>query len=207
MGVGIFLFPRLLGNSFGGPGSGDATRKSWRNMALAAVCLVASFAIEIWWNPVAGILLRTAAFAFALSHVRWIGKPGAPKVGTFANGLRVYCIPLAFAGVMAPAFLYSRHVPLDHLLFVGGFGLVCLIAGSRVLFGHSGDVEGFASRSWMARMIVFLAVLAALTRATADFLPRVIISHYQYAAGAWAIAALLWVVWHARRFFKRDAED
>ncbi|RYD24233.1 MAG: NnrS family protein [Verrucomicrobiaceae bacterium] len=207
MGVGIFLFPRLLGDSFGGPGPGKATRRSWWAMATAAVCLVSSFAIEVWWNPTVGILLRAAAFAFALSHVRWMGKPGSPKVGTLANALRVFCIPLAFAGVLAPAFLYARHIPLDHLLFVGGFGLVCLIAGSRVLFGHSGDVARFAKRSWIARTIVFFAVLAALTRTSSDFLPRVIISHYQYAAAAWALAAILWMLWHARRFFKRDAED
>ncbi|RYD45753.1 MAG: hypothetical protein EOP85_08775, partial [Verrucomicrobiaceae bacterium] len=166
-----------------------------------------SFAIEVWLNPTAGILLRTAAFTFAMSHVRWIGKPGAAKAGTLGNALRNFCIPLAFLGLAAPAILYSRHIPLDHLLFVGGFGLVCLIAGSRVLFGHSGDVEGFAGRSWIARSIVFFAILAALTRATSDFLPRVVISHYQYAAAAWVVAALLWTGWHASRFFKRDAES
>ena len=200
MGVGIFLFPRLLGNSFGEPEAGAANRRSWRHMIL-------SFGVEIWLNEAAGIALRAAAFAFAISHVRWIGKAGAPKVGTLANALRIWSIPLALAGVIAPAFLYQRHIALDHLLFIGGFGLVCLIAASRVLFGHSGAVERFANRSWMARCIVFTAVLAALTRASADFLPRVTVTHYQYAAWSWAAAAGLWALWHARRFFKKDADS
>ena len=204
MGVGIFLFPRLMGNSFGEPAPGAATRKSWRHMAVAAVSLVASFGVEIWLNESAGIALRAAAFVFAISHVRWIGKAG---IGTLANALRIWCIPLALAGVVAPAFLYSRHIALDHLLFIGGFGLVCLIAGSRVLFGHSGAVERFANRSWIARVIVFAAVLAALTRASADFMPRIMLSHYQYAAWSWAGAAALWALWHARRFFKKDSDD
>jgi hypothetical protein len=95
-------------------------------------------------------------------------------------------------------------VALNHLLFVGGFGLLCLIAGSRVLFGHSGAVERFANRSWTARLIVFSVVLAALTRLSADFLPRAMIPHLEYAALAWAAGASLWALWHAPRFFKKD---
>jgi uncharacterized protein involved in response to NO len=207
MGVGIFLFPRLLGNSFGEPAPGVDTRRSWRDMIIAAIALVASFPVEIWGNETAGLLLRAAAFLFAISHVRWIGKKGSPEIGTLANALRLWCIPLAAAGLVSPAFLYARHIALGHMLFIGGFGLVCLIAASRVIFGHSGSVERFANRSWIARGIVFSAVLAALTRATADFLPRVMLSHYQYAAWSWVAACGLWVIWHARRFFKKDDSE
>jgi uncharacterized protein involved in response to NO len=92
-------------------------------------------------------------------------------------------------------------------LFVSGFGLVCLIAGSRVLFGHSGRVERFANRSWTARIIVSAIVLAALTRVSADFLPRVTITHYEYAAWSWIAGAAVWAIWHAPRFFKKDDEE
>ncbi len=204
MGVGIFLFPRLLGNSFGEPAPGAETRRSWRDMIIATTGLVVSFPVEIWANETVGIILRTAAFLFAISHVRWIGKKGSPKVGTLANALRFWCIPLVLAGLAAPAFQHSRHIALGHLLFIGGFGLVCLIAASRVIFGHSGPVERFAKPSWIARVIVFAAVLAALTRATADFLPQVMMSHHQYAAWSWAAACALWAVWHSRRFFQKD---
>jgi uncharacterized protein involved in response to NO len=207
MGVGIFLFPRLLGNAFGEPEPGEKTRKSWWNMSIAALILVASFGVEVWLNVNAGLFLRAGAFVFALSHVRWLLKPGSPKIGTLANALRVWCLPLALAGLIAPIFFYSRHIAVDHLLFVSGFGLVCLIAGSRVLFGHSGRVERFANRSWMARIIVLAIVLAALTRVSADFLPRVTITHYEYAAWSWIAGAALWALWHAPRFFKKDEED
>ena len=206
MGVGIFLFPRLLGNSFGEPEAGAATRKSWWQMTVVAVSLLASFGVEIWLNEKAGIGMRTAAFIFAISHVCWISKDTTRKVGTLANALRIWCIPLALAGVILPAFLPSRHIALNHLLLIGGFGLLCLIAGSRVLFGHSGAVERFSNRSWIARGVVLAAVVAALTRASADFLPRVVLTHYQYAAWSWAIAASLWALWHSRRFFKKDAD-
>ncbi len=207
MGVGIFLFPRLLGNAFGEPEPGVETRKSWRNMNLTALVFVASFGVEVWVNANAGLLLRVAAFVFALSNVKWRSKPGSPKVGTLANALRIWCLPLSLAGLIAPVFFYSRHIAVDHLLFVSGFGLVCLIAGSRVLFGHSGRVERFANRSWTARIIVFAIVLAALTRVSADFLPRVTITHYEYAAWSWIAGAALWALWHAPRFFKKDDEE
>ena len=59
----------------------------------------------------------------------------------------------------------------------------------------------------MKNGLPFAAVLvvAALTRASADFKASIQISHYQYAAWSWIIAALIWVLWHARRFFKKDA--
>ena len=207
MGVGIFLFPRLLGNAFGEPAEGAETRRSWRNMVIAAVALLASFPLEVWGHASAGIVLRVAAFGFALTHVRWLPKRGAPPVGTLANALRLWCLPLALTGLAAPLFLYSKAIGLNHLLFVGGFGLLCLIAGSRVLFGHSGAVERFANKSWTARLIVFSIVLAALTRLSADFLPRVMTTHYEYAALSWAAGAGLWALWHARRFFKKDTSE
>lgn len=206
MGVGIFLFPRLLGNDFGEPEPGAPTRRSWRNMSIAAVALIASFPLEVWGNHNAGLLLRTAAFIFAISHVRWIGKMGSPMVGTLANALRFCCIPLAIAGLAGPAVLLEKRIALEHLLFISGFGLVILIVASRVLFGHSGSVERFSNRSWIARGIVIATVLAALTRTSADFLPRVTGTHYQYAAWSWASAAVLWTLWHAFRFFKKDDE-
>jgi hypothetical protein len=207
MGVGIFLFPRLLGNAFGEPEPGLETRRSWRNMSLTALVLVTSFGVEVWVDANTGLLLRAAAFVFALTNVKWLPKTSSPKVGTLANALRFWCLPLALAGLIGPVFFYSRHIAVDHLLFVSGFGLLCLIAGSRVLFGHSGRVERFANRSWTARLVVFAIVLAALTRVSADFLPRVTITHYEYAAWSWVAGAALWALWHAPRFFKKDNDE
>ena len=207
MGVGIFLFPRLLGGDFGEPATKPAARRAFLEMGLAALALLASFGIETWWHPMAGQFLRAAAFAFAISKVRWRRPGEAASPGTLANALRFWSLPLALTGLVAAAFHPLQRVALDHLLFISGFGLLCLIAGSRVLFGHSGSLAGFAKNSWIARLIVFAAVLAALTRASADFLPKVMISHYVYAAWSWGIGATLWALWHARRFFKRDRPD
>lgn len=207
MGVGVFLFPRLLGQDFGEPKSAADGRRLLRRMIFAAVLLVAGFVVDAWFHRPTGLLMRAAAFAFVLAHVRWRRAPGLPPAGTLANALRGACLPLALAGLVLPALVESRQIGLSHLLYVTGFGLVCLIAGSRVLFGHSGSVERFAKRSWIARLIVAAVVLAALTRISADFLPRVTISHFEYAAWTWAAAAGGWTVWHARRFFGKDPDE
>ncbi|MBL9160444.1 MAG: hypothetical protein JNJ70_23380 [Verrucomicrobiales bacterium] len=60
-----------------------------------------------------------------------------------------------------------------------------LVVGSRVLFGHSGDRAGFHAKSKWARFLIFLAVLAAITRATPAWWPTTTISHHVYAAWAW----------------------
>ena len=207
MGVGIFLFPRLLGGNFGEPAAASDTRRSFGHMTVAAVVLLASFGIEVWMNPLAGQLLRAATFIFALTRVRWRRTKDAPSPGTLANALRLWCLPLAVAGLVTAAYFPLYRIALDHLLFIGGFGLLCLIAGSRVLLGHSGSLALFAKKSWIARSIVFAVVLAALTRASAEFLPRVMVSHYEYAAWSWAAGAGLWLIWQAPRFFKRDPDD
>ncbi len=204
MGVGIFLFPRLLGGNFGETAE---IRYSFARMLCAALVLLASFPVEVWVNSMAGQIMRILVFLYALMQVRWRLGKGAESPGTLANALRFWCLPLAVAGLVAPAFFPLQQIALHHLLFIGGFGLLCLIAGSRVLLGHSGSLELFGKHSWIARGFVFATVIAALTRASANFLPQVMISHYEYAAWSWIIGAVLWMLWHAPRFFKQDPDD
>lgn len=201
MGVGSFLLPRLLGGDFGEPVSVAERRNAWRRTLFTAALLLFSFAVEVWVHAESGILLRAATVIFAFAGISW--RRGE---GTLARVLVWWCIPLLLAGTAAPALAYTRHVALDHLLFVGGFGMLCLIAASRVLFGHSGMLPRFAEKSRTARWIAALVIIAAFTRASAEFMPRVLISHHNYAAVLWMLAALLWLLWHARRFFKKDPQ-
>ena len=100
-----------------------------------------------------------------------------------------------------------QHVSIEHLLYVGGFGMLMLVVGSRVLFGHSGDLEGFFVTSKWVRFLVFLGVLAATTRATPAWVPSTTVSHHIYAAWTWGLLCVFWLAWHRRRFVKRDEEE
>lgn len=79
--------------------------------------------------------------------------------------------------------------------------------GSRVLFEHSGDLKGFFVNSKWVRFLVFLGVLDATTRATPAWVPSTTVSHHIYASWTWGILALLWLLWHRKRFVKRDEEE
>ena len=207
LGIGSFLFPRLLGAAFGEARSpaeaGVRRRRAW----LAAILLVGSLAVEASGAVTAGVLLRAlVAVVYLAKEVTWrrAAEPGTR--GTLTAGL-FWALGLGLLGWGLAAAFPAARVGAEHLLYVGGFGLLMLVIGSRVLCGHSGEIAVFAQRSWIARWLVFLVVLAAATRATTGFLPQLTVSHHIYAALTWAGAAALWLVWHRRRFAQREAEE
>jgi uncharacterized protein involved in response to NO len=204
LGIGSFLFPRILSGNFGEASTAQARRwQSFRAVA-ATVLLVGSFFLESNGAVAPGYLLRAAtAVAYLFSGIPWRRSAGDPPRGTLARGL-LWPLGLGLGGLVAAALASPHHIAMEHLLYVGGFGLLMLVVGSRVLFGHSGDLAGFDRRWWIPRVILFLAVFAATTRASAAIKPEIMISHHNYAAWLWGAATLLWLAWHARRFFRRD---
>ncbi|MGV3662494.1 MAG: NnrS family protein [Prosthecobacter sp.] len=202
LGIGSFVFPRMLGGAFGDAENTPQCRaKLWRAV-LAAAGLVASFFLETAGHVHAGYGVRAGiAVVYLLSEIRW----NAARSGSLTTGLR-WALALGLLGLGLAPFWYAQHVSIEHLLYIGGVGLLMLIVGSRVLFGHSGDLEGFFARGGWARWMVFLGVLAAITRATPAWRPSTTVSHHIYAAITWAFLALGWLWWHRRRFLTRDKE-
>ncbi len=203
LGIGSFVFPRMLGGAFGDAVSVPGQRARLLRAVLAAAGLVASFFLEASGHVHAGYGLRAGvALAYLLLEVRW----QAVRRGSLTTGLR-WALALGLLGLALAPFWPAQHVSIEHLLYIGGFGLLMLIVGSRVLFGHSGDLEGFFARGSWPRWLVFLGVLAAVTRATPAWRPSTTVSHHIYAAITWALLALGWLFWHRRRFRKRDDEE
>ena len=200
-GIGSFIFPRILGGDFGEPTESTARRRSLARAALVALGIIASFFVEAWGNVGTAYAMRTLLpLSYLIIEVRW-----RMPSGSLPKGL-LWALGTGLCGVVLPAFLYSQHIALEHLLYIGGFGLLILVVGGRVLFGHSGELDDFAKKSWAARALIFLVVAAALTRASADLFPRIQISHYIHASWIWALAALTWLTWHRRRLVKRDED-
>lgn len=206
LGIGSFLFPRMLGGAFGEPKTASQTRAALTRALAAAMLIVASFAAEAWGHALAAGLVRAiTCAAYLLAEIRWRRPGGSPACGTLTHGLRIALLS-GFLGLVLAAVFTPQRVSLEHLLYIGGFGLLMLVVASRVLFGHSGELAGFDRRGGMARWLIGLVLLAATTRAVTGFLPQLTVSHHIYAALTWATVAALWLLWHRRRFVKRDEE-
>ncbi len=204
LGIGSFVFPRMLGGGFGDAKDATESRTKLIRAVTAAVLLVASFLLEARGQVMIGIGLRAlTAAGFLLIEVRWRRDSDAAPRGSLTAGL-FWALLLGLLGLVLAPFRYAAHVSVEHLLYIGGFGMLLLIVGSRVLFGHSGDLEGFSARGRWPRLLIFLGVLAAITRATPAWAPSTTVSHHIYAACTWGVLALLWLVWHRRRFVRRD---
>ncbi len=206
LGIGSFLFPRMLGGDFGEPKTPAQSRAKLIRSVAAAVFIISSFVIEAMGQVIAGYALRgIVAAAYLLIEVRWRKSPNDEPCGTLTTGLK-WSLAMGLLGIGLAGFFYPQHVSVEHLLYIGGFGMLTLIVGSRVLFGHSGDLDGFFVRSKWVRFLVFLGVLTATTRATPAWVPSTTVSHHIYASITWALLALCWLLWHRRRFVTRDEE-
>lgn len=202
LGIGSFVFPRMLGGDFGDPKTAAQSRAKLIRAIAAAMLLVGSFFLEASGQIIAGYALRSVvALAYLLIEVRW--RP--QQAGSLTTGL-FWALGTGFSGLVLAGFFYPQHISIEHLLYIGGFGMLMLIVGSRVLFGHSGDLDGFFVKSKWVRFLVFLGILAALTRATPAWVPSTTLSHHIYAAWTWGLVSLLWLLWHRKRFVKRDEE-
>jgi len=202
LGIGAFVFPRMLGGEFGDPKTAAQSRTKLIRTIVAAALLVGSFFLEACGLVIPGYALRAlVAAGYLLLEVGW----KTTQTGSLTTGL-LWSLIIGWLGLALAGFFYTQHVSVEHLLYIGGFGMLMLIVGSRVLFGHSGDLDGFFVKSKWVRFLIFLGVLAAITRTTPAWVPSTTVSHQIYAALTWALLALFWLIWHRRRFVKRDEE-
>jgi uncharacterized protein involved in response to NO len=203
LGIGSFVFPRMLGGDFGEAKTAAQSHAKLRRSIAAAVLLVSSFFLEAHGLVAVGYALRAVVAAgYLIIEVRW--RP--QQAGSLTTGL-FWALALGWLGLVLSPFHYGQHVSIEHLLYIGGFGLLMLIVGSRVLFGHSGDLEGFFAKSKWVRFLIFLGILTATTRATPAWVPSTTVSHHIYAAWTWGLLSVLWLWWHRKRFVKRDEEE
>jgi len=195
MGIGAFLLPRFFGlpNRQSFPES-LALPPGWKQRAgFAAMCglaVLVSFAIEVAGLPRGGYALRAGAllvYFFREVPVHQAGFGG----GSLALGLRVALLAIPL-GYLLLALMPGRVFTLLHVVFITGFSLLTFIVASRVVLGHSGQSEKFRVSLWPVLVLCALISLAMLTRVTADWLPKVQMNHYAYAALAWISGVLIW---------------
>ena len=116
----------------------------------------------------------------------------APKL---TNALGV-SLNLAFtsliSGFVFIALFPAFRVGLLHLTLIGGFAVITFTVATRVLFGHSGNLEKLKGRNRWLLIAIGLMLFGMATRISGDFWPRIMASHYTYGAVFWIAGALLW---------------
>ena len=197
LGIGAFLFPRFFGlpnlHNF------DESRSlppGWKRRAVFAfVCgliVLAGFVVEakggIRWGP----LLRLLGAGI------YLGKE-VPFFRTFRNhGTLGVCLGTALlllmTGMLCQALFPQYAKGMEHIVLVGGFGLLTMTVATRVVFGHSGQTHRLKSKIRPLTLVMWLIILSLATRISADVFPQVMLTHHIYAAVIWIIAAIIWAV-------------
>src|SRR5206468_3053319 len=145
-------------------------------------------------------LVRTAhAIRFATTLVYlFIEFPFrlAPKLGTALGASLRVAFALLISGFIFITLFPAFRVGLLHLTLVGGLAVITFTVATRVIFGHSGNLDRLKGKNRWLLGAVGLMVFGMATRISGDFWPKIMASHYIYGALIWIAGVLLWS-WHA----------
>lgn len=197
LGIGAFLFPRFFGmlnlHDF------DESRSlppGWISRAIfAGVCgmvVLIGFVLE------ARGLLRAGPLVRLLGAGIYFGRE-VPFFRTFRkHGTLGVCLGTALlllmTGMLCQALFPQYAKSMEHIVLMGGFGLLTTTVATRVILGHSGQSDRFKVRIPALLIMMSLVIFALATRISADLFPNVVISHQVYAALIWIIAVGIWAI-------------
>lgn len=207
LGVAPYLIPRFFGkespHSFEDSGT---IPPGWMRASsisvLAGLLMVTSFALEAWVDVRAGMILRILVFTSYL----FLCVPGLFPVGR-VNGLGLalrLVVPCAASGWLLAVLFPLLRIGVLHLAFIGGAGMLMLAVGTRVIFGHDDRHDLLASPMRWFHLVWGLVLLTAATRLSSDFVVKVRITHFTYAAVLWVFISAFWW-WKIRRELKRPS--
>lgn len=197
LGVGGFLLPRF----FGMPSRQDfpeSRRPSGKWIfeagiaGVAGVSILVSFALEASGYFRAAYAIRfVAAGTYLLHQIPWFRQTRPDTTLSKTLKLGLVLVVLGFAAV---AILPEFKVALLHVTFVGGFAVITFAVATRVIFGHSGASHLLLKRHWWLWIALALMLLGAMSRIVGDFIPRIMVTHYNYAAACWIAGTLIWAI-------------
>jgi uncharacterized protein involved in response to NO len=171
----------------------------WWPLAMEAFVLGALVITSLWWEASGEVRLGPALRALCVLLWWHRDLPGLWSART--NGTHTWALRLAMSFVVLSMLLRAcdpaHFLALEHALFITGFGLAILLVTLRVNWGHNDQREAARGVSKPLRWMFWLAVLAMLTRVTADYVPSTQVSHYIYAALTWV--GIVWLWWREVR--------
>jgi uncharacterized protein involved in response to NO len=195
IGIGPFILPRFFGmeSHHDFPEALAPGMAWWRKAALAigaGALIIGSFFLEAsgWYRVAYGLRFATTLVYLILE----MPFHRAPKASN-ALGLAVRIAFLGIlSGFLAITFLPGYRVGLLHLTLIGGFAVITFAVATRVVFGHSGNIELVKRRNRWMLVAIGIMLFAMATRVSGDFWPKIMASHYIYGAILWIVGVLIW---------------
>lgn len=195
LGVGAFILPKLLGlrNQHDFPGSLNPPPGWWPKALFALVtglAIISCFAVEVngWFRTAHAMRFLAVAVYLGrelpLQRAAWRGN-------AIHWSLRAGLL-MVLLGLLAVVILPAYRVGLLHILLVGGLGVITIVVATRVVFGHSGNAPLLSGPNRWMWWVTGLILLGMATRITGDFLPRIMVTHYNYGALCWVLGMGLW---------------
>ena len=152
---------------------------------LVGLTIALSFVLELFSSTSSlGWIRFAASLAFLTATVPLRGA------SILATSLRM-SLAASVASLGLIAFLPAYRIPAMHVLFIGGFTAAVFTVATRVVLGHSGNLQLLRRRRWIFVATLLLAILSMVSRFTADFVATRN-EHLIGAAIAWSAAAALW---------------
>ena len=192
LGVAPFFIGRLLDLPSSDLPESRAFPPEWKRRAalnaFIGLVIIGSFFIEGLAPSRAAAWIRAGAIVFYLAlRMPWRGR-------TFlADYLRISLTFITTGFVVIAAWPAYRIGEL-HILFITGFNLIVFTVATRVVLGHSGQLDRLKGRLWFFIIMSALLFLAMVSRVTADLAPRARTIHLVGAATCWLVGALLWFI-------------
>ena len=193
LGLGTLLVPPFAGIPRGLelPGLAAAHERRGRRplYVLLAAMLVAAMVADARWQFGLGAWLRALA-GTPLLLLGWkvFSRKSHPTLHALVLRLAGWFL---LGGLWYAALVPGQMIAAFHLIFVGGFGLLTLGIGTRVVVSHGRFALETEARV-LTRVVVAFVVLAAALRVAAELLPVQRVLLLAASGVAWTLG---WGVW------------
>lgn len=191
-GVGSLLVPTFAGlrqplaiPAVAGPHQRRGRRRLY---AMAVLGFLGAFAAEVGGRPGVGMTLRALTATVMVAWVWKLYRLPRSDVPAFALWGSGWFVP---AGLWAAAVFPASAIAALHLTFIGGFGMLTLGVGTRVVVAH-GNHPMAAERRVLDGSIVTLVLLALTLRLGAELTPATPLPALASSGLAWLAALGLW---------------
>lgn len=165
-------------------------KKVPKSLLLLAFLFISSIFFEVFGFIYFGNFIRASVVLY-VALVFWQIQKRPSKWNPHGFFIIVACWLIVSASWLL-VFANEQQIAWKHLGYIGGYSLLTLLVASRVVLAHGTSGLDMERRHFPFTIIGFLLVAAAITRASANFIPSAYTDHLGYAAACFLGGALVW---------------